>query len=983
MARVLGIFESLPSVGHGGGGVTAYAVLRSLQREGHAVAAFILPTAGRGASLSNEDADMALLADKGIPVLWPTITAPAQPFTDQAQLAAYVQSESLRLLKDAGRSFAADAAFAYHWPAAKAMVQAQLGVPTVGLVGDPYHLPTLVRRRFNARYASDEERAALNLSPAQEDAYMQQAVRDQVAILNGCDAAGAFAAHHAAMLAESGARCRYVRTPVPDPLKHGRPPVERPRRFKIMHIGHLRGIATLTGVELLARDMLPELSRRLTPDGFELHIVGGYHDTLPADLKQALTHPAVVFRGQISPPDAEFLSSHVLIVPTPVDLGIRVRILTAFSYGCPVVAHRANAQGIPELEHGVNCLLADDGETLARHCVALAEDEALRKRLEEGGRATFERCFSTATAGRDIVAMIGGLIAARQPAPSPSAPTPAPTPEAKAPATDPNLVALRENVAKVAQMCGLIAQAFAKVDRYRHVTPGRYVLVDLTIQGWHAVLTKLLLGKYFAYHYGAELCGLVHDEKSTLYSTRQIAEAFGCNKFVSLTDGAQAIANQPDFADRVRRLIAELPRDGEALRTAISNLRIEGLAVGDLIYDYYLRTNGAPTIETLNQDLQNLIIDGYARTLFAQDFLNRTEVVAMTSAHMVYTYMGIMARAVLSRNAPVTQDLSRNPIRLHKYTDFSECRQATGQFQIDEFQRVFAAERDTAVAFGRDYVERRIAGRQDLSYGDMQRGPFGADKKSYARHELCRALGWDPEKPVICVMGHIFFESPHSVPHALYNDYLEWMSATAALAAANPACNWLFKFHPNQRHYDGQCKPGPLFVPVDEVRRRVIAAAGGAGHVALCPEDLNTASLIGLAHAVVTQHGTCGYEFASFGIPVVCAGRPAYGGMGFTHEPPTRAAYERQLATIQELQPLSDEQRERAFTYIYMFVERSRVRSTLLPELNTTGFWAPQFDPSLLDGVIAQIDRYRPEDDPLYLAMRRMIRLGHSSLNLL
>lgn len=967
MARVFGIFESLPSLGHGGGGVTSYAIVRSLQREGHQVAAFVLPTAPRGGTLSNDEADLRMLRDKGVEVLWPVIAAPPQPL-DQAKMGAYVQAESRRLLTEACRAFGGEAAFAYHWPAVKAMVEARLGLPTVGLVGDPYHLPILIRRRFNARYASDEERAGLELSPAQEEAYIQQALRDQIAALNACDAAGAFAAHHAAMLAENGARCRYVRTPVPDPLKNGRPPVDHPARFKIMHIGHLRGIATLTGVELLAKQVLPDLTRRLTPDGFELHVVGGYHETLPADLKQALSHPAVVFRGQISPPDDEFLSSHVLIVPTPVDLGIRVRILTAFSYGCAVVAHAANAQGIPELEHGVNCLLAEDGATLAKHCAELAENPELRRKIAEGGRATFERCFSPATAGKDIVDMIAAAMAARAPA---------------APAVDPNLVALRDGASKVAQMSGLIAEAFAKIDPYRHIAPGRYVLVDLTIQGWHAVLTKLLLGKYFAYHYGAELCGLVHDEKSTLYSTRQIAEAFGCRKFVSLTDGAQAAAAAVDFPERVRRLLHSLPRQGEALRTAMSQLRIEGLPVGDLIYDYYLRTQGAPTIETLNEPLQNLIIDAYARTLFAQDFLNRTEVVAMTSAHMVYTYMGIMARAVLSRNAPVTQDLSRNPVRLHKYTDFSECRQATGQFHADEFARCFASERAEAVAFGRDYIDRRVAGKLDLAFNDVKRGPFGADKKSYARAELCRGLGWDPEKPIVCVMAHIFFESPHSVPHALYNDYFEWLSATAALAATNTQCNWLFKFHPNQRYYDDQVQPkGPLFVPQEEVARRVLAAAGGAANVALCPQDLNTASLVGMAHAVVTQHGTAGYEFACYGVPAVLAARAAYAGLGFTHEPASRAEYAALLARIQELQPLDDEQRDRALTYIYLFQKRSRVRSTLLPTMESTGFWAPQFDPEVLDGVIERAPRYRPEDDPLYLAMRRMIRLGHSSPDL-
>ena len=110
-------------------------------------------------------------------------------------------------------------------------------------------------------------------------------------------------------------------------------------------IGHLRGIATISGLQIFAESILPALTRELGPDGFEVHVVGGYDP--PAAAGNAFDHPAVVRRGQIEPPDDEFLAADVLLVPTPLSTGPRSRIITGMTFGNCVVAHEANCSGSP------------------------------------------------------------------------------------------------------------------------------------------------------------------------------------------------------------------------------------------------------------------------------------------------------------------------------------------------------------------------------------------------------------------------------------------------------------------------------------------------------------------------------------------------------------------------------------------------------------------------------------------------------------
>ena len=121
----------------------------------------------------------------------------------------------------------------------------------------------------------------------------------------------------------------------------------------------------------------------------------------------------MTFCGHSDDPSDEFLSADALVVPTPIKLGTRVRILTAFSYGCPVVAHEANALGIPELAARRNVLLGSSADELADAIVRVTGDDVLRRRLEDGGRTTFERWFAPGVAAERLVELLGSIAAGR------------------------------------------------------------------------------------------------------------------------------------------------------------------------------------------------------------------------------------------------------------------------------------------------------------------------------------------------------------------------------------------------------------------------------------------------------------------------------------------------------------------------------------------------------------------------------------------
>lgn len=314
-----------------------------------------------------------------------------------------------------------DVIFCYHFEALAAAHGLTIA-PRMAGVGDLYHLPFYYRWKTcrTVRPEPVEGRTEVIIRQAQDDRNRRRSLGYYLGGLNQlrlwrihqplmlkmmgeCDATGAFAAHYAAWFRQHGlSDTRYLHTPIVDPFQgrsHSRSRV-RSGKPRILMIGDLPTTVTRSGMTLFAREVLPALERLLGSDGFEVHIVGG--GELSPEHAIALRRPSIKLRGRIDPPDGEFEAADLLLVPTPIDLGIRVRAVTSWAYGCPVVVHSANRAGIPEIEHERNALVADSGVGLAAQIARALADANLRANLGVGGRQTYEAHFAPDIAAAEV-----------------------------------------------------------------------------------------------------------------------------------------------------------------------------------------------------------------------------------------------------------------------------------------------------------------------------------------------------------------------------------------------------------------------------------------------------------------------------------------------------------------------------------------------------------------------------------------------------
>lgn len=293
----------------------------------------------------------------------------------------------------------------YHWDALAMISKSDYSLTKIGFVGDPLDGPFSLRSKFNKRFHVKNSFLS-NLKSLFIIYFLRRYMRS---ILNSMDLSFAFAAHHAEELSVlSKKKCRYIQTPMPLEKSSKTKSIKNTKTFSILLLGHMFGIATRLGMEYFIHDIYPELKRLFSSEeNFSINIVGDGKDSLPRELISEFDKKEIKFLGPIEDLDSIIDESHILLVPIPVDLGIRVRILTSFSKKLPVVCHYSNSKGIPELKDGLNCLMSNDAKNLAEKCYFAFKNPEYMQEIEKNAFDLVKNKFSINFFSNTFQSLIG------------------------------------------------------------------------------------------------------------------------------------------------------------------------------------------------------------------------------------------------------------------------------------------------------------------------------------------------------------------------------------------------------------------------------------------------------------------------------------------------------------------------------------------------------------------------------------------------
>ena len=265
-------------------------------------------------------------------------------------------------------------------------------VKKIAMVGDPPYLPLFYRIVILKKYFFFKKILTIIYFYFFYTLKTKIYKKHILSLIKRFDKVGAFAHHHA----HEDLRCEYFRTPIDKPRNIFRSEDKNNKHIlHIIHVGHMRGTVTFDGICNLVFNVIPKIQEKNKDIKIKVTLVGKYYDDLPLELRTRINfYGFFKFVGHINPIEKIFKNGSLLIVPNEIDLGVRVRILTALAYGLPVVTHSSNLRGIPELRNNYNCIVGKNSDQLAQGCIKIFKDNFLEKKLVKNSKITFNNFFS-------------------------------------------------------------------------------------------------------------------------------------------------------------------------------------------------------------------------------------------------------------------------------------------------------------------------------------------------------------------------------------------------------------------------------------------------------------------------------------------------------------------------------------------------------------------------------------------------------------
>ncbi len=485
-----------------------------------------------------------------------------------------------------------------------------------------------------------------------------------------------------------------------------------------------------------------------------------------------------------------------------------------------------------------------------------------------------------------------------------------------------------------------------------------YLIVDLDTREPVRFMLSCILAKLLQLKYKYKLIGIIPalDE-----GFQELCYSYGIN--INYHHYEPVLSDlDVDANTFIKRAI--LHKDPEKLRKSILNLSIDGLWIGDLIYDSHLRMSFLPTLTEPTKELVHSVNRAYQFYLLCDFLFRNYDIAGCVLTHRIYIQYGMLGRYCLQKGKFAINTRKKIPAcALRRYTcpeDFYE-----GEIQLTEklSDYLHTLDIDTIVAMGKKAVIERINGVEPEN--KINTHAYHEDMRVYSREELVDKLGLDPEKPIVVVMLQAFPES-HVFSNLVFDDYVEWLEETCKAVAKITEANWVIRNHP---YHFGH-------TPDFDTEKHIASFLEENEHIAFAPLDWSLRNIKEIVHSVVGI-GDILVEVACEGIPCVSPGWGTLHGTDAYYEASTRREYYDLLRRAPSLPRLNDEQLKQAHLVAFRFLA-DEVNTRLIPY---TTIWQFGVDVDAVYKEAAELLRTNDFDsDALVTHFNYMLDNGHDQL---
>jgi len=147
------------------------------------------------------------------------------------------------------------------------------------------------------------------------------------------------------------------------------------------------------GIDWFLKNVWPIVIKR--NENISFNIIGDWPVKIIKEIEAK--HKRVKFLGHVEDLGT-VLPGTIMIVPIFIGSGIRMKILDAINYGCPIITTTIGIEGL-EFEHNKACFITDAAVEFAQYIFALYENEALRNELIKKSREIYYKRYSIESLG--------------------------------------------------------------------------------------------------------------------------------------------------------------------------------------------------------------------------------------------------------------------------------------------------------------------------------------------------------------------------------------------------------------------------------------------------------------------------------------------------------------------------------------------------------------------------------------------------------
>ena len=368
------------------------------------------------------------------------------------------------------------------------------------------------------------------------------------------------------------------------------------------------------------------------------------------------------------------------------------------------------------------------------------------------------------------------------------------------------------------------------------------------------------------------------------FTSYHIYKSFGLSRFVLFSLNKEIkIKSKREFKN-----LSKIKSKKKFLR-----YRINGILVGDLFYDTFLRFNFKETIDINDQIFRTFLFNQLRIFYYWDNFFIKNKVKSLILSHSVYS-MAIPLRIAVKKNMPTY-------ISTYSTTDFFDKRRIyhlNSKALSQNFNNFDNSIKNKILKFTKKklYNNYDVKNNYFPEVSTINQGSthiikknlniFGNTKKNFITQN---------KKKNIFIFTHCFYDASHVVRH-LFNDFYEWLVFLGKLSEETDY-NWYIKRHPHTLN----TKLNELVLNNFVKKYKKIK---------LLPKNLNHNEFLNKVDLALTIYGSVAYEYPYFSKKVLLPGNFShFSGYNFCKQAKNIKEYSYFLKNIHKIKPDFDKKK--------------------------------------------------------------------------